>query len=161
MRPLPLGIADTVPPASAEGLDICRELERMLSPPVKFAPTSLDSVMRSLTKEDGGTMFRTPASGDGIEHGIPAGDAVVALKAEDTANDAVPPFEARLMEQEAGGDGFCAAMDLPLAGADAVTPGCAPLKPLSPSTTELHADASLSVMASALMLSMHTRSRKR
>ena len=126
-RASPHGIASAVQPNSAGGSDICRELERMLSPPVKFAPTTLDSVMRSLTKEDGGAMFRTPSGADGVEHGVPADDSGVPLiPAEALLNGvaaAVPPFEARLMEQEAGGDGFCAALNLPLAVTDAVTPG--------------------------------------
>ena len=122
----PLGPDAQNPPQSVAGIDICRELERMLSPPVKFAPTTLDSVMRSIGRDDGVGMFSTPA-GDG---GVPAA-AEVSLAAPVTdgisaadGNRVVPAFEARLIEQQADGEAFCSPMELPPHGA--ATHGCGP-----------------------------------
>jgi len=119
-------VAPDAHPQSVAGLDICRELERMLSPPVKFAPTTLDSVMRSIGRDDVGGMFSTPA-GDGNCGGAPTAAADLAAPASadganaDGGSRVVPAFEARLIEQQADGDAFCSPMELP---PHAATHGC-------------------------------------
>ena len=117
-------------PQSVAGLDICRELERMLSPPVKFAPTTLDSVMRSIGRDDGGGMFSTPAGDGDCGGAAPAAAAGLAATAADSGHAdgcrLVPAFEARLIEQQADGDAFCSPMELP---PHAASHGCAPHMP--------------------------------
>ena len=127
----PLVAPDAHGPQSVAGLDICRELERMLSPPVKFAPTTLDSVMRSIGRdlEAGGAMFTTPAGEGGGGCGdLPAAGPGLAGPAADDGRAGggwvVPAFEARLIEQQADGDAFCSPMELP---PPAATHGCGPI----------------------------------
>ncbi len=147
----PLVAPDAHPPQSVAGLDICRELERMLSPPVKFAPTTLDSVMRSIGRDDVGGMFSTPAA-DGDAAGncgaAPAAAAGLAATAAGGCAHAggdrvVPAFEARLIEQQADGDAFCSPMELP---PHAATHGCDSQLPLG--------ERSASATNSAPMLSL-------